>query len=233
MRLSAPIYQLKRRAKALARQAGIPLHAAQDRLAHDEGFATWSLLAARHTPAINAASLLPALREGEMILVGARPGHGKTLFGIELLVEAARAGRRAVFFTLEYSEREALRRVGTLGGEEARLEIVASDAISADFIVRHLDGAPRGTVAVIDYLQILDQQRSKPVLAEQMRALKAFAARSGVIFGFISQIDRSFDPRETALPGVADVRLPNPVPDGLFTKAYFLHGGMSRLHDLA
>ena len=33
MRLSAPIYQLKRRAKMLARERNIPLHQAQDRIA--------------------------------------------------------------------------------------------------------------------------------------------------------------------------------------------------------
>lgn len=34
----------------------------------------------------------------------------------------------------------------------------------------------RGTVAIIDYLQILGQQRSKPVLADQMLALRTFPA---------------------------------------------------------
>lgn len=47
MSLSAPIYVLKRRAKQLSREAGIPLNQALDRIARDEGFQTWSLLIAR------------------------------------------------------------------------------------------------------------------------------------------------------------------------------------------
>lgn len=47
MSLTAPIYVLKRRAKQLSREAGIPLNQALDRIARDEGFQTWSLLMAR------------------------------------------------------------------------------------------------------------------------------------------------------------------------------------------
>jgi len=55
MRLSAPIYRLRRQAKLLARKAGIPLNQALDRVAKDEGFQSWSLLVARY-PAQNAAA---------------------------------------------------------------------------------------------------------------------------------------------------------------------------------
>ena len=47
MKLSAPIYQLKRRAKLLSRTDTIPLHQALDRIAQEEGFTAWSLLASR------------------------------------------------------------------------------------------------------------------------------------------------------------------------------------------
>jgi hypothetical protein len=48
MRLSAPIHRLKRAAKVQARDQAIPLHAALDRVATAEGFASWSLLASQH-----------------------------------------------------------------------------------------------------------------------------------------------------------------------------------------
>lgn len=231
MRLSIPIYKLKRRAKLLARAEGIPLHAAQDRIAREQGFPTWSALSARMAADQRFPELLPRLAAGDMLVLAGRPGQGKTVMGLQLLLDAAREGRRAVFFTLEYSDREALQRVRSLAGARAGCvpEIVTSDDISADFIVRHLSGAPSGTVAVIDYLQILDQQRSKPPLADQMRALHAFALETGVILAFLSQIDRSFDAGSNSLPGVDDVRLPNPVPPGIFSKACFLHGGDARV----
>ncbi|MDE4621290.1 DNA helicase [Sinorhizobium meliloti] len=114
-----------------------------------------------------------------------------------------------------------------------KLQILTSDDISADYIIRHLSGSERGTVAVIDYLQILDQQRSKPALSDQVLALGDFARQTGVVFGFISQVDRSFDPESKRLPDIRDIRLPNLVDLRLFNKAYFLHNGEARLQDVA
>ena len=48
MKLSAPIHVLKRKAKLLAREAETPLNQALDRVAKEEGFSSWGLLAARH-----------------------------------------------------------------------------------------------------------------------------------------------------------------------------------------
>lgn len=233
MRLSVPIYQLKRRAKLIARGEKVPLHEAQDRIAREEGFSTWSALSARMATNSPSSALLPKLAEGDMLLLGARPGHGKTLMGLQLLLDAARDGRRAVFFTLEYTDQEVMHRIRSLGREVRHTpEIVTSSDISADFIVRHLSGSPRGTVAVIDYLQILDQQRSKPPLSEQILVLNDFARESGAILGFISQIDRSFDPERDPLPGLDDVRRPNPIPAGVFSKACFLHAGETRFQSV-
>lgn len=231
IRLSAPVYRLKRRAKLLARREKIPLHEALNRIAREEGFNAWSALSARLAANAPGSALLPQLADGDMLLLGARPGHGKTLMGLRLLLDAARAGRRAVFFTLEYSEREAMWRIESLeGGDTGHMpEIVTSDEISADFIVRHLSGTPRGTVAVVDYLQILDQERSKPPLLKQMPALRAFARENRIVLGFIAQIDRAFDPEHAVLPGLGDVRLPNPIPADTFSKACFLHAGEMRL----
>lgn len=232
MRLSAPIYQLKRQARLLARKDKIPLYSALNRIAQEEGFVAWSRLAAcvekgeadKHT-------LLEDLESGDMLLIAALPGQGKTMLGLKLLLEAAQEGRRSAFFTLEYSEQEAKRRLRSIHGEEPAdgPEIVTSDDISADFIIRHLADAKSGTVAVIDYLQILDQQRSKPPLFQQMEALGAFARRTGVILGFVSQIDRAFDPVTASMPGLSNIRLPNHIPEDTFTKAYFLNEGETRL----
>ena len=233
MRLSVPIYQLKRRAKLIARLEKIPLHEAQNRIAREEGFRTWSALSARAAANAPSFALLPKLAEGDMLLLGSRPGHGKTLMSLQLLLDAVRNGRRAVFFTLEYGDRDAMQRIRSLDSEVSHTpEIVTSSDISADFIVRHLSGSPRGTVAVIDYLQILDQQRSKPPLWDQISMLQDFARESGAILAFVSQIDRSFDPERDSVPGLKDVRRPNPIPEGLFSKACFLHAGETRFQSI-
>lgn len=44
MDLSAPIYELKRKAKNLRRETGLPHNQALDRIAREEGYQSWSLL---------------------------------------------------------------------------------------------------------------------------------------------------------------------------------------------
>lgn len=234
MKLSTPVHRLKRRARLLARDTGIPLHEALDRMAREEGFAAWSQLSARLV-AGRETGLPTALDDGDTLLIAARPGQGKTLLGLRLLLDAARAGRRAVFFTLEYTEEQAMERIRSIddAARPGSIEIVTSDAICAGFIIRHLSGAPRGTLAIVDYLQILDQQRSKPALSRQLADLKAFAHSTGIVLGFIAQIDRSFDPRDNPVPGLGDLRLPNPIAPDSFSKACFLHAGETRFQSVA
>jgi len=237
MRLSAPIFRLKRQGKSLARAAGIPLHAALDRIARQEGFRSWSHLAARASTHRPARDILARLEPGDVVLLGARPGHGKTMLGLELLATAARSGRHGYFFTLEYSAddaRDRLRAVDTdFGSIPDAITIDASDGICAAHIMARMRTAPHGAVAVIDYLQLLDQRRRNPALSVQMTELKAFAASAGVIFVMISQIDRSFESAAKPLPDLSDVRLPNPLDLALFTKTCFLHDGDIRLEPSA
>ncbi|MEX3011725.1 DNA helicase [Hoeflea sp. TYP-13] len=233
MKLSAPIYHLKRRAKALSREKGISLNQALDHIATEEGFNGWSLLAARASAPVHAVELLNALQPGDLVLLGARPGHGKTILGLELLLEAMKSGHRGVFFTLEYNEGDVLNRLQMLVGDPAvigdRFEFDNSDAISSDYIMKQLASAPRGTAVVIDYLQLLDQKRENPELATQVSALKSFAGDRGLIIIFISQIDRSYDLSARRCPDLRDVRLPNPVDLKLFNKTFFLNDGEVRM----
>lgn len=237
MKLTAPIHHLKRKAKLLARSSGIPLHSALDSIAAKEGFRNWSMLAAKVGRTMDPRQILARLDHGDLVLLGARPGHGKTRLGLELAAEAARSGRRAVFFTLEYSRKDIADHLGGIGvkpdGLGGRLAFDVSDGISADHIVQALPDAKPGTFAVIDYLQILDQRREKADLDSQVKALKAFAAPRGITLVFLSQIDRSYDPVRKPCPDLDDVRLPNPLDLALFDKACFLNAGTMRLVEAA
>jgi replicative DNA helicase len=227
MKLSAPIYQLKRRAKRMSRDEGIPLHDALDRIAATEGFAAWSMLAAKAAAITPANRLFPPFQPGDLVLVGARPGQGKTLMSLELAVAAMKSGHHAAFFSLEYTERDVLDRLRAIGVEPAQFdklfEVDCSDAISADYVVKRMAAAPRGSLLVIDYLQLLDQKRENPDLTVQVRALKSFARDRGLVVVFISQIDRSYDPAIKPCPDLSDVRLPNPLDLKLFDKTCFLN----------
>lgn len=229
MKLSVPVYALKRLAKDLSRERKILLHAALNQVAHAEGFASWSLLAARLSAERPARALLSGVTPGDLVLLGARPGQGKTVLGLELAVNAVESGRCAWFFTLEWNVGDlmgALQRLDKAPSAIAdRFQFDNSDGICATYIMGRLVSAESGTVVVIDYLQLLDQKRENPALAEQVQALKAFARDRGLIVVFISQIDRSYDPAAKPLPGLADVRLPNPLDLMLFDRSCFLNNG--------
>lgn len=237
MKLSAPIFQLKRRAKLMARNNGVPLNEALDQIARDEGFTKWSLLSASMSSVAAYEPILSRLEDGDLLLLAGRPGHGKTKLGLRLLLDAARDGRKALMFTLEFTEQQTRKHLKSLEADGGNIvdgiQIFTSDQISADYIIRHMSGLEPGTVAVVDYLQLLDQQRTKPMLSEQLQALGEFAQTTGVILGFISQIDRSFETKGKRLPDIGDVRLPNFVDLGLFSKACFLHNGEVQLQDVA
>lgn len=232
MRLSAPIFQLKRQARLLARGEQIPLHQALDRIATGEGFRSWSHLAASAREDSPAAAIFSRLNPGDLLLLGARPQQGKTLLGLELLIEAINKGRRGHFFTLEYNEHDVLVRLQSLGTDAQNFKRAFSlevDEICAEHVIAKLSAAAVGAVAVIDYLQLMDQRRRDPELGEQIIALRNFAQASGSIIVVLSQINRAFELRSEPLPELADVRLPNPADLTLFTKTCFMHEGEVRL----
>jgi replicative DNA helicase len=229
MKLSAPVHYLKRKAKLLSREEKIPLNEALRRIAFQEGYNDWSLLAAKLSALTPAGKLLARLSPGDMVLLGARPGQGKTLMSLALAVEAMKSGNRAMFFTLEYTERDIQDCFEAIGAKCAQFDGVfkcdCSDAISADYIIEALASAQSGALVVVGYLQLLDQKREKPELATQVRALKSFARERGLIVVFLSQIDRSYDPSKKPCPDSRDVRLPNPLDLRLFNKTCFLNKG--------
>jgi replicative DNA helicase len=237
MKLSAPIFRLKRQAKLLARESDLPLHAALDQVARNEGFRAWSHLAAFASGLPSARDALAQLSPGDLVLLGGRPGHGKTLMGLELALEAGRAGRPAFFFTLEDHQGVVFDRLQKLGADrklvEAKLTVDTSDDICAVHIIDRVSSERSSSLVIIDYLQLLDQRRRNPELNIQMKALRSFASATGSIIVALSQIDRSFEATGRHFPDLADIRLPNPLDISLFTKACFMHNGEAHLEKLA
>ena len=229
MKLSAPIFRLKRQAKLLARETNTPLHQALDQISRREGYQSWSHLAGSNSDHRPAKRVFEELASGDLVLLGGRPGHGKTLLGLELAVEAVRAGRRSFFFTLEENKAAVLDRLRVLGADEKAIQnsliIDTSDDICANYIADRVRDGCTDSVVVIDYLQILDQKRSNPELAVQLEELGSLARDVPSIVVAMSQIDRSFDFKSKRLPELSDVRLPNPVNLALFTKTCFMHEG--------
>jgi replicative DNA helicase len=231
MKLSAPLHVLKGKAKALKKSQGLQLSAALDRIAKEEGYASWSLLQAKaksFTPKTKE-DVLDDLHAGDMLLVGARPGLGKTTLALQILLAAAGRGRPCYFYSFEYTAESFAGKMAALGGADMpeNLKTDFSEEISSDYIIRTTQETIReGSIVAVDYLQLLDQQRHKPPLQTQIAALKDYARARRCSFLFISQIDRRFDAAGAAVPTRADVRLPNPLDLALFNKAIFVKDGL-------
>ena len=237
MKLSAPLYRLKREAKQLGRAQNIPLHQALDIVARREGMRSWSMLSARHKAMGHAARLMAQLEPGDLLLLAARPGQGKTTLGLELALHAMRRSLQAAFFTLECTEAQVLRLLQDAGADPQDVSNALlfdnSDDICADYSIEQLMDVAPGALVVIDYLQQLDLKRAHPPLQQQVQRLKRFAEKRGLILVFISQVERAFELKADSLPGLADVRLPNPLDLTLFTKACFLGDGEIELSAVA
>jgi len=228
MKLSAPIYVLKSRAKALKKSKSLSMVRALDNIAQEEGYSSWSLLQSKNASFIptSDAEILAYLNPGDLMLLGARPGMGKTRFAFDLLVQALEEERKCYFFSLEYVKEDIDKQLNRFSSEKkldaalssGLIKFDFSDEISAAHIIEQSSNeALDDGLIIVDYLQLLDQKRSKPVLQTQIEALKNYAEETGVIIVFLSQIDRAFRGGEV-LPSEEDIRMPNDIDLGLFNK---------------
>ena len=233
MQLTAPIFILKQRAKALSRKEKIPLHEALDRIANGEGFSAWSLLSAKAANEEPGKKLFAQLAPGDLLLIAARPGHGKTMLALDLAIRSMQQGHSAAIFTLDLTAVDVAERLASidaqLGRYADRLLVDTSDRICADYIADRLASAAPNTFVVIDYLQLLDQKRTNAELMEQVQKLRRFARERRLVMVCISQIDRNYDAAQRAWPNADDVRLPNPVDLRLFDRMCFLNEGRMQL----
>lgn len=229
MKVTAPIHVLKGKAKTLKRTQGITMTQALNQIAQMEGFTSWSLLQSKvnkFTPK-TTTQLLDYLHPGDLLLIGARRGEGKTKLTLQLLLEAIREGRPCFFFTFEYTLNELLEKLEDLDSQykqnAAFLKLDFSDGISSDYIIgKTHQRVEDGSLIAVDYLQLLDQKRTNPPLQIQIENLKAYAREKKCILIFTSQIDRAFEQKQRQKPSLKDIRLPNPLDLSLFNKSVFV-----------
>ena len=100
MKLSAPIHILKSQAQKLCKEKTITLTSALDLVAKREGFNSWSLLHSKSKEMFPTSydEILDFFNPGDLVLIGARPSKGKTLFTIGLFVQAIQKKLALVFY---------------------------------------------------------------------------------------------------------------------------------------
>jgi replicative DNA helicase len=242
MKLSAPIHVLKAEAQLLKKEKSITNTEALDFIARREGFDSWSLLQSKKDDMFPKSydEILGFFNPGDIVLIGARPSKGKTIFTIGLFVMAVQ--RRLApnyFFTLSEVHKDFAGKIAlydeSIGNFEEKLNYIGnrfldyiavdfSNEISADYIIeRTKKTVSKGSLIVVDYLQLLDEKRSNPSLQIQVEKLKNFAKEKECIVIFISQLNRELENRVDKKPTMEDIRLPNPLELKFFNKIMLLH----------
>ncbi len=229
MKLSKPIFRLKSEAKKIKKEQGILLSEALNIVAQGEGYSSWGLLIAKlkQTEPKVKSEILQYLQKGDLAIVAAKPGLGKTTLTLELLVQVAEQKIKSFFYTLEGNHKNVASKLASInesfGQSNTFLKINFSEEISASFIIKDLnEKVCEDSIIAVDYLQLLDQKRSNPELQKQIEDLKTFAKAKGCVIIFISQVDRFSEQNEDNYYSLQDLRLPNPIDLNLFNKVLFL-----------
>ena len=231
MKLSAPIHILKSKAKNLKKEKGILMSKALDQIAQEEGFNSWSLLQTKVNLFLPQSyqEIFSFFNPGDLVLIGSRPGLGKTSFTVGLFVQAIKKNKKKNFyFTLAETKKDVAGRMAiydkTIGENNPYFDLNYSNNICANYIIKYTQKAvEEGSIIVIDYLQLLDEKRIHPPIQNQVESLKTFAKEKKCILIFLSQVRREIEYKNNKRPTIEDIRLPNPLDIKLFNKKIFLY----------
>ena len=141
--------------------------------------------------------LLGGLQPGNMVIIAARPGMGKSTFAMDIARRAAIVDRvPTLFLSLEMSRQELM------------LRLLAAQA-TVPLQARQLRRQGLGLI-VLDYLQLLSSGRrveSRQVeVSEFSRQIKLLAKELAVPVVALSQLNRSAETRADRKPALSDLR---------------------------
>lgn len=131
--------------------------------------------------------LLKGMWSGNLVLIGARPGVGKSAVGIDLAITAAKAGHKVLFFSLEMNADEIAERliarhstvdmdalidnavddaqwgeIGKVGGWLSKLPLTISDEphLTVAKVRARARTIPELKLIVIDYISLMSAERN-------------------------------------------------------------------------
>lgn len=176
------------------------------------------------------------LEGGDVIVIGARPGVGKSAFTSQIILEMAKAGKRIGFYNLEMSEKQVYERllsnqsgirlnrirraIQFLGDEKERFEsanqmlgkmdILISSGTKSVSKIRNECRHQELDCIIIDYLQLVRADTRYQSRASEVgaisKAIKALAMELNVPIIALSQLNRTSEMRETKEPTMGELR---------------------------
>ena len=176
------------------------------------------------------------LEGGDVIVIGARPGVGKSAFVTQLMRQMASGGKKIGLFNLEMSESQIYERlvsaegglnltrirraVKFLGDEEKcferanteleKLEIVITNGTKAISDIRHESRHQDYDCIIIDYLQLIRSDVRYGNRASEVgaisKAIKGLAMELNIPIILLSQLNRVSEVRDTKEPSMSELR---------------------------
>lgn len=151
---------------------------------------------------------------GELVVVGGRPNHGKSIFGFSLLENAARQGYRGLMVSIEMSDVELARRAELHplpDGVKDNIFIVEARPDLTE-ILRHIEAAVEElgvSVVCVDYAQLIranNQGNRRLDVSDAAEALKQLCRDHGISIILLSQLKRAVSERDgDAIPRSSDL----------------------------
>lgn len=163
------------------------------------------------------AKLRGGLRAGQLVIVAARPGMGKTAFGVGLCEAAASDGSASMIIPLEMDGEELTERIQRQGPE--RLDEICAKPIYVEdrqFDLENICGSIQMAVrrkavrfVVIDYLTLIEiesRMNQNEKVEKITRRLKRLAKSLAIPIVVLAQLNRDLEKRENKRPQLSDLR---------------------------
>lgn len=181
-------------------------------------------------------TLTSGFEPGNLILIGARPGMGKSSFMLSIALNMARKGKKVVVFSLEMSKKQILHRIFSLSSgvplKNIRMGMITKEdfhrIVEAGLELRRLpalfDFSPARTtleirsiaqlrqadIIFIDYLQLITPPKQYSSRQEEVaaisRSLKLIAKDLNIPVVALVQLSRQTEHRSDKRPTLADIR---------------------------
>lgn len=176
------------------------------------------------------------LENGDVTVIGARPGVGKSAFVTQLIGQIAETGKKIAYFNLEMNESQVYERFVSrlaqismkrvrrakafLGNEKesfdnanevmSRYDVTISTGSKSINEIKSECRYQNYDLIVIDYLQLIKSDRFYPNRASEVgeisKAIKALATELGCHVIVLSQLNRVSESRDTKEPTMAELR---------------------------
>ena len=165
---------------------------------------------------VDLDNMIDGLHNSELIIIGARPGMGKTAFALNIVKKVTNVQKiSTVFFSIELEQEQILNRLNNMKMEDNdNLIIDDTPGITIDEIAlkcRKLKKENKIGIVIIDYLQLIGLSKTNSVKTQSLEdiicRLKSLSIELNIPILVTSQLIRAVDKRPDHRPKIQDFSL--------------------------